>query len=165
MIIWSYHEFIHGFYPPQPELKFALPPSRRFPLDVLQAGLHILVGGRRGGFSQGSPDGAGGRDHGRRGLSSGWRRVRRTDSGPGNPPQRVLVAHPVQLAHMPHRNLRKKVPRVDGSLTMQPRTPTVPPARSASAASMQSPPASAEAASVSRLSPMLARHGTLPRRM
>ena len=65
----------------------------------------------------------------------------------------------------PHRNLRKKVPRVDGSLTMQPRTPTVPPARSASAASMQSPPATAEATSVSRLSPMLARHGTLPRRM
>ena len=43
------------------------------------------------------------------------------------------------------RKLRRKVPRVDGALTTQPRTPTVPPARSASVSSMQSPPASAEA--------------------
>ncbi len=40
---------------------------------------------------------------------------------------------------------RRKVPRVDGALTTQPGTPTVPPARSASASSIQSPPASAEA--------------------
>ena len=56
----------------------------------------------------------------------------------------------------PHRKLRRKVPRVDGALTTQPRTPTVPPARSASASSMQSPPASAEATSVSILSPVFA---------
>ena len=42
---------------------------------------------------------------------------------------------------------------MDGALTMQPRTLTVPPARSASASSMQSPPAKAEATSVSILSP------------
>ena len=41
----------------------------------------------------------------------------------------------------PQRKLRRKVPRVDGALTAQPRTPAVPPARSASASSMQSPPA------------------------
>ena len=48
---------------------------------------------------------------------------------------------------------------MDGALTTQPRTPTVPPARSASASSMQSPPASAEATSVSILSPVFARPG------
>ena len=55
----------------------------------------------------------------------------------------------------PQRKLRRKVPRVDGALTTQPRTPTVPPARSASVSSMQSPPASAEATSVSSLSPVV----------
>ena len=44
-----------------------------------------------------------------------------------------------------------------------PRTPPVPPARSASASSMQSPPASAEATSVSILSPVFARPGAPPR--
>ena len=44
-----------------------------------------------------------------------------------------------------------------------PRTPTVPPARSASASSMQSPPASAEATSISILSPVFARPGAPPR--
>ena len=41
----------------------------------------------------------------------------------------------------PQRKLRRKVPSVDGALTRQSRTPAVPPARSASASSMQSPPA------------------------
>ena len=63
----------------------------------------------------------------------------------------------------PHRKLRRKVPRVDGALTLQSRTPAVPPARSASASSMQSPPASAEATRVIILSPALARPGALPR--
>ena len=52
---------------------------------------------------------------------------------------------------------------MDGALTMQPRTLTVPPARSASASSMQSPPAKAEATSVSILSPVFARPGAPPR--
>ena len=67
----------------------------------------------------------------------------------------------------PHENSPGRVPcphrRVDGALTTQPRTPTVPPARSASASSMQSPPASAEATSVSILSPVFARPGAPPR--
>ena len=46
---------------------------------------------------------------------------------------------------------------------MPPRTPAVPPARNASASSMQSPPASAEATSVIILSPVLARPGARPR--
>ena len=53
----------------------------------------------------------------------------------------------------PHRKLLRKVPSVDGALTAQPSTCSVPPARSASASSMQSPPASADAARVSILSP------------
>ena len=53
----------------------------------------------------------------------------------------------------PQRKLRRNVPRVDGALTAQPRTLAVPPARNASASSMQSPPASAEAIRVSSLSP------------
>ena len=57
------------------------------------------------------------------------------------------------------RKLWRKVPRVDGALTAQPRTPAVPPARSASASSMQSPPASAEATSVSSLFPVFAPPG------
>ena len=39
----------------------------------------------------------------------------------------------------PHRKLRKKVPSVDGALTVPPRVRAVPPARSASASLMQSP--------------------------
>ena len=54
-------------------------------------------------------------------------------------------------------------PRVDGALTTQPRAPAVPPVRSTSASSMQSPPASAEAARVSILSPAFARPGASPR--
>ena len=63
----------------------------------------------------------------------------------------------------PHRKLRRKVPRVEGAFTVPPRTPAVPPARNASASSMQSPPASAEATSVIILSPVLARPGARPR--
>ena len=62
----------------------------------------------------------------------------------------------------PHRKLRRNVPRVEGALTMHPSTEEVRPARSASASSMQSPPASAEATSVSSLSPAFARPGASP---
>ena len=73
-------------------------------------------------------------------------------SGPG--PRQQLAAHAVELTDMPPPEAAQEGPRVDGALTTQPRTPTVPPARSASASSMQSPPASAEATSVSILSPV-----------
>ena len=63
----------------------------------------------------------------------------------------------------PHRKLRRKVPRVDGALTVQPSAPAVPPARNTSASSMQSPPASADATSVITLSPGWARPGASPR--
>ena len=63
----------------------------------------------------------------------------------------------------PQRKLRRKVARVDGALTTQPVALTVPPARSASASSMQSPPARAEATRVISLSPVLARPGARPR--
>ena len=53
----------------------------------------------------------------------------------------------------PQLKLRRKVPRVDGAFTVQPSTRPAPPARNASASSMQSPPASAEATRVSSLSP------------
>ena len=59
----------------------------------------------------------------------------------------------------PHRKLRRKVPRVDGALTVPPRVQAVPPVRNTSAASMQSPPAMAEATRVISLSPVLARPG------
>ena len=58
-------------------------------------------------------------------------------SSPG--PCQQLAADPVQLAECPHRKLRRNVPRVDGALTTQPSAPAVPPARNASASSMQSP--------------------------
>ena len=63
----------------------------------------------------------------------------------------------------PHRKLRRKVPRVDGALTTQPRALAVLPVRNTSASSMQSPPASADATRVSILSPVFARPGALPR--
>jgi len=59
-----------------------------------------------------------------------------------------------QTARSP--DLRRKVPSVDGALTVHPRTRSVPPARNASASSMQSPPASAEETSVAILSPVFA---------
>ena len=57
----------------------------------------------------------------------------------------------------PQRKLRRKVPRVDGALTVPPRVQAVPPVRNTSASSMQSPPAMAEATRVISLSPVLAR--------
>ena len=51
----------------------------------------------------------------------------------------------------PHRKLRRKVPRVDGALTVPPRVQAVPPVRNTSASSMQSPPAMAEATRVTKL--------------
>ena len=52
---------------------------------------------------------------------------------------------------------------VEGALTTQPRARAVLPVRNASASSMQSPPASADATSVKILSPVLARPGASPR--
>ena len=63
----------------------------------------------------------------------------------------------------PHRKLRKKVPRVDGALTVPPRVQAVLPVRKASASSIQSPPVRAEATSVISLSPVLARPGARPK--
>ena len=48
-------------------------------------------------------------------------------------------------------------------MTVEPRVQAVPPVRNASALSMQSPPASADATRVIILSPVLARPGALPR--
>ena len=62
----------------------------------------------------------------------------------------------------PHRKLRRKVPRVDGALTVPPRVRAVSPVRNTSASSMQSPPASAEATRVTILSPVFARPGAFP---
>ena len=63
----------------------------------------------------------------------------------------------------PQRKLRRKVPRVEGALTTLPRVQAVLPVRNASASSMQSPPANADATSVIILSPVLARPGARPR--
>ena len=63
----------------------------------------------------------------------------------------------------PHLKLRRKVPRVEGALAVKPSTRAVPPARSTSASSMQSPPARAEATRVIILSPVFARPGAPPR--
>ena len=57
----------------------------------------------------------------------------------------------------------RKVPRVDGAFTVQPSTRPAPPERMASASSMQSPPASAEAMRVISLSPTFARPAASPR--
>ena len=63
----------------------------------------------------------------------------------------------------PHRKLRRKVPSVDGAFTTQPMATPVPLVRSASASSMQSPPANADATRVSSLSPAFARPGASPK--
>ena len=70
----------------------------------------------------------------------------------------------------PHRKLRRKVPRAcpresggGGRLDYAASGGAVLPVRNASAASMQSPPASADATSVKILSPVLARPGASPR--
>ena len=60
----------------------------------------------------------------------------------------------------PHRKLLRKVARVKGALTLHPSTRPVLLERSASASSMQSPPANAEATRVISLSPVLARPRT-----
>ena len=93
-------------------------------------------------------------------------------SGAGGPgPGRQFPAHPVQLADMAPPEAARERPQslpsrkrgVEGALTMHPSTEEVRPARSASASSMQSPPASAEATSVSILSPAFARPGAYSR--
>ena len=86
-------------------------------------------------------------------------------------PDQQLPAHPVQLADVAPPEAAQERPQslpsrkrgVEGALTMHPSTGEVRPARSASASSMQSPPASAEANSVSSLSPAFARPGASPR--
>ena len=87
---------------------------------------------------------------------------------PGPPPAAQARASNSRLTRSscltwPHRKLRKKVPKVDGAFTVHPSTRAVPPARSTSASSMQSPPASADATRVSILSPALARPAASPR--
>ena len=93
-------------------------------------------------------------------------------SGTGGPsPGQQFPAHPVLLADIAPPEAAQERPQslpsrkrgVEGALTMHPSTEEVRPARSASASSMQSPPASAEATSVSILSPAFARPGAYPR--
>ena len=62
----------------------------------------------------------------------------------------------------PHRKLRRKVPGVDGALTVPPGVQAVPPVRNTSASSMQSPPAGADATGVIILSLVFARPGASP---
>ena len=67
-------------------------------------------------------------------------------------------------ARVPQRKLRRNVPRVGRRLlTVQPSTLPVPPQRSASASSMQSPPARAGATRVIILFPAFALPGASPR--
>ena len=63
----------------------------------------------------------------------------------------------------PQRKLRRKVPKVEGALTVPPRARAVPPVRNTSASSMQSPPANTDATRVIILSPGFARPGARPR--
>ena len=70
-------------------------------------------------------------------------------SSPGPAPAAQAPASNCRLTRSswrtwPHRKLRRKVPSVDGALITHPSTCSVPPARSASASSMQSPPARAD---------------------
>ena len=62
-------------------------------------------------------------------------------SSPGPPPAAQARDSSSRLTRSswrtwPHRKLRRKVPRVDGALTVPPRAPTVPPVRNTSAASV-----------------------------
>ena len=93
-------------------------------------------------------------------------------SGPRLPcPCQQLAAHAVELTDVPPaeaaqegaQSLPSRRRGVDDALTTPPRVRAVPPVRNASASSMQSPPVSAEATSVSSLSPVLARPGAPPR--
>ena len=91
-----------------------------------------------------------------------------TGSSPGPAPAAQARASTSRLTRSncrtwPHRKLLRNVPSVDGALTTQPSTLSVLPARSASASSMQSPPANADATRVSSLSPALGRPGASPR--
>ena len=63
----------------------------------------------------------------------------------------------------PHLKLRRKVLRVEGALAVKPSTRAVPPARSTSASSMQSPPARAEATRIIILSPVFVQPCAPPR--
>ena len=82
--------------------------------------------------------------------------------GPAHPVQLADVAQP-EAAQEGAQSLPSRKRGVEGALTMHPSTEEVRPARSASASSMQSPPASAEATSVSILSPAFARPSASPR--
>ena len=73
------------------------------------------------------------------------------------------VAPPSETAQEGPQSLPSRKRGVDGALTTQPMALAVPPVRSTSASSMQSPPASADATRVSILSPVFARPGTSPR--
>ena len=93
-------------------------------------------------------------------------------SGAGGPgPGQQLAAHPVQLADVAPPEAAQEGAQsppsrkrgVEGALTMHPSTEEIRPARSAETSSMQPPPASAEATSVSILSPAFARPGAYPR--
>ncbi len=100
----------------------------------------------------------------------GERRVAGSRPSLPGPGQR-LAAHPVQLANVAPpeavqegaQSLPSRKRGVDGALTVEPRVQAVLPVRNTSAASMQSPPASADATRVISLSPVLARPGALPR--
>ena len=74
----------------------------------------------------------------------GQRPVSRTcPGGPGTRQQ--FPAHPVQLSHMSPPEAAQECPQGGWPFTVQSSTRAVPPQRSASASSMQSPPASADA--------------------
>ena len=62
-----------------------------------------------------------------------------------------------------HLNACRKVPRVEGALTLNPRIRAVSPARNTSASSMQSPPVSDEQFRVKSLSAQLGLAAGLPR--
>ena len=89
-------------------------------------------------------------------------------SSPGPAPAAQARASAARLTRSswrtwPHRELLRKVPSVDGAFTTQPMATPVPLVRRASALSMQSPPARAEATNVSSLFPAFARPGASPK--
>ena len=77
---------------------------------------------------------------------------------PGQPPacqaRQQLPAHPVQLANVAPTEAAQEGSQGGWRLDLPPRVRAVPPVRNASASSMQSPPASAEATKVITLSPV-----------
>ena len=85
-------------------------------------------------------------------------------TGTGSPgPRQELPGDAVELADVAPAEVPQEGAPVDAALTVNPRTLSVPPARSAAASSMQSPPASAEATRVRSLSRPPARPGAWPR--